>query len=203
MDFKISRGQDITIVEVKLTTNDQYLHGFEVQIEEYGKAEQTDKLVYVLVDLGHPRKVQKVCDLRDRKVDGSFFIWLFLPACVIIWKSIIFPACLILRRCQPHPLFCYIQENLNAFNSLLTAERLAEARAMSIFEYDQERHMQQEREAGIEKGRRQGEEQLLCRLVKKNLSRGMSISEIAEVLDETEERIREIAASETGEQKEA
>ena len=32
----------------------------------------------------------------------------------------------------------------------------AEARAMSIFEYDQERHMQQEREAGIEKGRRIG-----------------------------------------------
>ena len=82
-------------------------------------------------------------------------------------------------------------------------EHKAEVRAMSIFEYDQERHMQQEREAGIEKGRRQGEEQLLCRLVKKNLSRGMSISEIAEVLDETEERIREIAASETGEQKEA
>ena len=72
----------------------------------------------------------------------------------------------------------------------------AEARAMSIFEYDQERHMQQEREAGIEKGRRiglaEGEEQLLRRLVQKNLSRGMSISEIAEVLDETEERIREI-----------
>ena len=66
-------------------------------------------------------------------------------------------------------------------------EHKAEARAMSIFEYDQERHMQQEREAGV----------------KKNLSRGMSISEIAEVLDETEERIREIAASETGEQKEA
>ena len=59
---------------------------------------------------------------------------------------------------------------------------------MSIFEYDQERHMQQEREAGIEKGRRiglaEGEEQLLRRLVQKNLSRGMSISEIAEVLDE-------------------
>ena len=74
----------------------------------------------------------------------------------------------------------------------------AEARAMSIFEYDQERHMQQEREAGIEKGRRiglaEGEEQLLRRLVQKNLSRGMSISEIAEVLDETEERIREIAS---------
>ena len=73
----------------------------------------------------------------------------------------------------------------------------AEARAMSIFEYDQERHMQQEREAGIEKG----EQQLLRRLVQKNLARGMSIPEIAEVLDETEERIREIAAEKTGEEK--
>ena len=76
-------------------------------------------------------------------------------------------------------------------------EHKAEARAMSIFEYDQERHMQQEREAGIEKGERQ----LLRRLVQKNLVRGMSIPEIAEVLDETEERIREIAAEKTGEEK--
>ena len=68
---------------------------------------------------------------------------------------------------------------------------------MSIFEYDQERHMQQEREAGIEKG----EQQLLRRLVQKNLARGMSIPEIAEVLDETEERIREISAEKTGEEK--
>ena len=84
-------------------------------------------------------------------------------------------------------------------------EHKAEARAMSIFEYDQERHMQQEREAGIEKGRRiglaEGEAQLLRRLVQKNLARGMNIAEIAEVLDETEERIREIATEVTGEQK--
>ena len=76
-------------------------------------------------------------------------------------------------------------------------EHKAEARAMSIFEYDQERHMQQEREAGIEKGERQ----LLRRQVQKNLARGMSFAEIAEVLDETEERIREIAAEVAGEQK--
>ena len=77
-------------------------------------------------------------------------------------------------------------------------EHRAEARAMSIFEYDQERHMQQEREAGIEKGK----EQLLRRQVQKNLARGMSISEIAEVLDETEKRIREIASADSGEQEE-
>lgn len=77
-------------------------------------------------------------------------------------------------------------------------EHRAEARAMSIFEYDQERHMQQEREAGIEKGK----EQLLRRQVQKNLARGMSISEIEEVLDETEKRIREIASADPGEQEE-
>ena len=76
----------------------------------------------------------------------------------------------------------------------------AEARAMSIFEYDQERHMQQEREAGIEKGRRQGEEQLLRRQVQKKLDKGMNISDIAEALEETEERIREIASEDPGEQ---
>ena len=42
-----------------------------------------------------------------------------------MYKSIIFPACSILKRqCCPHQKFYYIQENLNAFNSLLTAERL-------------------------------------------------------------------------------
>ena len=81
-------------------------------------------------------------------------------------------------------------------------EHKAEARAMSIFEYDQERHMQQEREAGIEKGRRQGEEQLLRRQVQKKLAKGMNIADIAEALEETEERIREIAAEVAGEQKE-
>ena len=85
-------------------------------------------------------------------------------------------------------------------------EHKAEARAMSIFEYDQERHMQQEREAGIEKGRRigiaEGEGQLLRRLVQKKLAKGMNIADIAEALEETEARIREIVAEVTGEQKE-
>lgn len=69
VDFKVSRGQDITIIEVKLTSNPQYMHGYEVQVEEYGKAEQTERLIYGLVDLGHPIKVKKVQYLHDRKVD--------------------------------------------------------------------------------------------------------------------------------------
>lgn len=58
VDFKVNRGQEKTLIEVKLSSNSQYLHGYEVQVEEYGKAENTDKLVYVLVDVGNPLKVK-------------------------------------------------------------------------------------------------------------------------------------------------
>ena len=70
-DYKISNGGDKTIIEVKLTSNNQYLHGYEVQIEEYGRAEQTDKLIYVLIDLGNPVKVKKVQDLHDKRYNDG------------------------------------------------------------------------------------------------------------------------------------
>lgn len=60
VDFKVSRGQDITIIEVKLSTNPNYRHGYETQIEEYGKAENTNKLIYVLIDMGNPGKVKTI-----------------------------------------------------------------------------------------------------------------------------------------------
>ena len=66
-DFKVSNGGEKTIIEVKLSSNNQYLHGYEVQVEEYGKAEQTDKLIYVLIDLGNPGKIKKVQDLHDKR----------------------------------------------------------------------------------------------------------------------------------------
>ena len=54
----------------------------------------------------------------------------------------------------------------------------------------------------MERGRKFGEEQMLHKLVQKKLAKGMNIADIAEVLEETEERIREIAAEVVGEQKE-
>ena len=68
VDFKVSRGQDKTLIEVKLSSNSQYLHGYEVQVEEYGKAENTDKLVYVLVDIGNPLKVKKLKELHEQNI---------------------------------------------------------------------------------------------------------------------------------------
>ena len=203
------------------------------------------------------------------------FVWHFLSACAIIWKSIIFPACLIHSRltvkanlygetivripapefiifyngkdemperqllklsdmysvkeekpklkeaCRTLRDYAIYTDKIRAYTEKMELaeavdrainecieedilrdflmEHKAEARAMSIFEYDQERHMQQEREAGIEKGRRQGEEQLLRRLVQKKLAKGMNIADIAEALEETEERIREIVAMDSDE----
>ncbi len=63
---------------------------------------------------------------------------------------------------------------------------------MSIYEYDQARHIRQEREEAWEDGKREGEQSILRRLIQKKLDKGMSVAEIAEVLEESEERIREL-----------
>ena len=63
---------------------------------------------------------------------------------------------------------------------------------MSIYEYDQARHIRQEREEAWEDGKRGGEQSILRRLIQKKLDKGMSVAEIADVLEESEERIREL-----------
>lgn len=59
-DIKISRGNDKTVVEVKLSSNKKYLHGYETQIEEYAKAEGTKNRIYVLVDVGNSNRVDQL-----------------------------------------------------------------------------------------------------------------------------------------------
>jgi hypothetical protein len=52
VDFKLSKGyRGRVIVEAKLTTNKQLLHGFETQIEEYKKAEKTQFGIYLVIDV--------------------------------------------------------------------------------------------------------------------------------------------------------
>ena len=61
VDFKVSRGIDKTVIEVKLSSNNECVHGLEVQIEEYAKAEGTQNKIYLLVDLGsHQRRINEV-----------------------------------------------------------------------------------------------------------------------------------------------
>ena len=67
---------------------------------------------------------------------------------------------------------------------------------MSIFEYDQEKHIKQEREEAWEEGRKEGkkagEHDMLCKLVEKKLNKGKTIIQIAEELEESEAVIKEI-----------
>ena len=67
---------------------------------------------------------------------------------------------------------------------------------MSIYEYDREKHIRQEREQaweeGWEDGISQGEERILRELIRRKQEKGMNISEIAELLEQPEERIREL-----------
>ena len=71
----------------------------------------------------------------------------------------------------------------------------AEAKNMSIFEYDQERHIKQEREEALEEGRKAGKRDMLWKLAEKKLRKGKTITEIAEELEESEETIKEILDS--------
>lgn len=60
VDFKVSCGDDITIVEVKLSSNAQYIHGLTVQLEEYKKAEDAKNTVYVMFDLGNSVRIRRL-----------------------------------------------------------------------------------------------------------------------------------------------
>ncbi|KTD87463.1 hypothetical protein [Paenibacillus etheri] len=73
VDFKISRGMDKTVIEIKLTSNSQVVHGFEVQIEEYAKSEQTENKIFLLVDNGkESHRVLKVKESYEkRKAEGQ------------------------------------------------------------------------------------------------------------------------------------
>ena len=72
----------------------------------------------------------------------------------------------------------------------------ADVKKMSIYEYDQEKHIRMERqdswEDGIKEGEVRGAEQQLSKIIKNMMKKGRSISQIAEELGETEDRIQEL-----------
>ena len=75
-----------------------------------------------------------------------------------------------------------------------------EAKNVSIYEYDQEKHIRQEREeaweagekAGREAGEHKGEEKKIKEQIQKKLAKGKTIPEIAEALEEDEDTIRKL-----------
>ena len=68
----------------------------------------------------------------------------------------------------------------------------AEARTVSIFEYDQEKHLKMERMEAWEEGRTAGIEEEKLDLIAKKIQKGKTPSQIADDLEETETTIREL-----------
>ena len=79
VDFKISRGQDITVVELKLSSSADYMHGYQEQIQRYAKAEGTNNMVFILIDNGHRKRAkhlieQHETDIRDGKAVPAIIV---------------------------------------------------------------------------------------------------------------------------------
>lgn len=50
----VSRGNDKTVIKIKLSSNQDYLNGYQDQVKRYADAENTDNMVYVFIDVGNP-----------------------------------------------------------------------------------------------------------------------------------------------------
>lgn len=72
VDLKLSHGKDKTLAEIKLSSNGQYLHGYEAQVQEYGAAERTRNLIFVFVDVGNPGRLETIKKLhRNNQLEGK------------------------------------------------------------------------------------------------------------------------------------
>lgn len=59
VDFKLSRGSDSKVlVEIKLTSNKDLVHGFTTQVPIYMSQENTNNAIYLIVDNGHEERLQ-------------------------------------------------------------------------------------------------------------------------------------------------
>lgn len=68
VDLKVSRGTDKTVVEIKLSSNKDYLHGFTDQIEEYALAEHTTQRIFVYVQVeDHPIRDRTIMELYEQR----------------------------------------------------------------------------------------------------------------------------------------
>ena len=72
VDFKISKGNDKTVLEIKLTSNPNCVPGIEEQIEKYAKAEGTDKKLFLLINNGkNPGMIRSVLKKREEMVKAG------------------------------------------------------------------------------------------------------------------------------------
>lgn len=80
VDFKLSRGFEAkVVVEIKLSTNSSLVHGYEKQLETYKKADDTERGIFLIIDVGKiGNKHKEVQRLRNdflKTKDGASEVW--------------------------------------------------------------------------------------------------------------------------------
>jgi hypothetical protein len=73
VDFKLSKGyKEKVVVEIKLTSNSQLLHGIQTQLPMYMEQENTNKAIYLIIDNGNRSRLDKFQDyyntMRNNKI---------------------------------------------------------------------------------------------------------------------------------------
>lgn len=70
VDFKYSFGYESRVlVEIKLSTNNNLVSGYEVQLETYKAAEETVRAIYLVINVGRMgKKDEKLLDLKNAHV---------------------------------------------------------------------------------------------------------------------------------------
>ncbi|MGA7511177.1 MAG: hypothetical protein WBW72_23085 [Erwinia billingiae] len=73
VDFKISKGFTKKIViEVKLSTNNSLVHGYEKQLEIYKQADDTNLGIFIIMDIGQiGKKFEKVIQARNKFLETN------------------------------------------------------------------------------------------------------------------------------------
>ena len=73
VDFKFSKGYEYRIlVEIKLSSNTQVVHGYEKQLPTYEKSEKTNRSAYVIIRVAKSQSsIKMVQKLHDKAVRGG------------------------------------------------------------------------------------------------------------------------------------
>jgi hypothetical protein len=68
VDFKLSSGaKKKVLIEIKLSSNGNLLHGFQTQVPIYMKQERTQMCFYLVIDNGHPKAMMNFIELYEKQ----------------------------------------------------------------------------------------------------------------------------------------
>lgn len=71
VDFKISYGNDKTVIEIKLTSNPNCIHGYTKQLEQYAITENTENKIFMLVKVGDEERHNNIIINRIRVLESA------------------------------------------------------------------------------------------------------------------------------------